>query len=150
MIPDLKSHQWQCHWHKCDKDRRVVKKHPCSQPQVGGKILMPDKITEDYDVVQDLCQLNASKQLVTKKQKVLQVHPICVAAQNNQLFLANPLPEPSDNEEPCKAKRMRVLKDVAAQNWFSFTCWADNNHIDVFDKGKDDHPTARAFQLRRT
>jgi len=111
---------------------------------------MPDKIIKDCDVVQEMIevkclaemvlhQLNASKQLITKEQKVLQVHPICVAAQNKQLFLANPLPEPSDNEEPCEAKRLRVLQDVAAQNWFSFTCWANNNHVDVFDKGKDDY-----------
>jgi len=149
MIPDLKSHQWLCYWNKCNEVRRVVKKHSYSQPQVGGKILMPDQIIKDYDVVQEMIevkclagmvlhQLNASKQLITKEQKVLQVHPICVAAQNKQLFLANSLPEPSNNEEPYEAKRLRVLQDVAAQNWFSFTCWANNNHVDVFDKGKDD------------
>jgi len=79
-----------------------------------------------------LQEANARGLFVTKEGLVLKVDPECVKAQVDQLLESCKDTKLTGN---CHQDRIRILKSVADKNYFSFTCWACDNHTDRYDKG---------------
>jgi len=84
-------------------------------------------------------QLNKSRSFVTRDSQVLQAHPMCVEAQIEQLMIAN-------DEALLPDNRVSILQRVADMNWFSFARWPCDNHIDMFDKTKDESKGVPALE----